>query len=122
VQLREEELVARKERVETGQVQIGKEIVSEQRTLEVPVTREEVTVERHRVEPRLATGAIGEGDETIRVPVHADQVSVEKRAVVTEEIGVDKRKVQDTKQVSGTVRREEARIERDGNVDPEKDR
>jgi uncharacterized protein (TIGR02271 family) len=54
--------------------------------------------------------------------VHADRVSVEKRAVVTEEIGVDKRKIHDTKQVSGTVRREEARIERDGNVDPKKDR
>jgi uncharacterized protein (TIGR02271 family) len=121
VQLREEELVARKERVETGQVQIGKEIVSEQRTLEVPVTREEVTVERRRVEPTPAEGAIGEGDETIRVPVHADEVSVEKRAVVTEEIGVGKRKVQDTQQVSGTVRREEARIEREGNIDPRKD-
>ena len=85
------------------------------------MTREEVTVERRRVEPTPVEGAIGEGDETIRVPVHADEVSVEKRAVVTEEIGVGKRKVQDTQQVSGTVRREEARIEREGNIDPRKD-
>ena len=52
LQLREEELVANKQRVETGQVQIGKEVVSEQRTLEVPVTREEVTIERHPVDRR----------------------------------------------------------------------
>jgi uncharacterized protein (TIGR02271 family) len=49
--------------------------------------------------------------------VHEEQVSVEKRAVVTEEIGIGKRKVQETEQVSGTVRREEARIEGEGDVD-----
>jgi uncharacterized protein (TIGR02271 family) len=122
LELREEELQARKETVETGKVRIGKEVVSEQRTLEVPVTREEVTIERHPVERRPAEGAIGEQDETIRVPVHEEQVSVEKRAVVTEEIGVGKRIVQETQEVSGTVRREEARIESEGDVDPKKDR
>ena len=122
LQLREEELQARKQTVETGNVRIGKDVVSEQKTLEVPVTREEVTVERHPVERRPAEGAIGEQEETIRVPVREDQVSVDKRAVVTEEIDVGKRRVQDTKQVSGTVRREEARIEGEGDVDLKQDR
>jgi len=117
LQLREEELQARKQTVETGRVRIGKEVVSEEKTLEVPVTREEVTVERHPVERRPAEGSIGEDSETIRIPVHEEQVSVEKRAVVTEEIGIGKRKVQETEQVSGTVRREEARIEGEGDVD-----
>jgi len=49
-------------------------------------------------------------------------LSVERRAVVTEEIHVGKRHVQDTQQVSGTVRREEARIEQDGDVDVDPDR
>ncbi|MCA1647612.1 MAG: YsnF/AvaK domain-containing protein [Chloroflexi bacterium] len=122
LELREEDLQARKQSVETGNVRIGKEVVSEQKTLEVPVTRENVTIERHPVERRPAEGTIGEQDESIRVPVHEEQVSVEKRAVVTEEIGVGKRTVQDTKQVTGTVRREEARIEGEGNVDPKQDR
>jgi uncharacterized protein (TIGR02271 family) len=117
LQLREEELQARKQTVETGRVRIGKEVVSEEKTLEVPVTREEVTVDRHPVERRPAEGSIGEDSETIRIPVHEEQVSVEKRAVVTEEIGIGKRKVQETEQVSGTVRREEARIEGEGDVD-----
>jgi uncharacterized protein (TIGR02271 family) len=119
LQLREEELRARKQTVETGKVRIGKEVVSEQKTLEVPVTREEVTVERHSVARRPAEGAIGDA-ETIRVPVHEEQVSVDKQAVVTEEINVGKRKVQETKEVSGTVRREEARIEGEGDVDLKK--
>ncbi len=116
VPLREEELQAHKQPVEKGRVEIGKEVVEEQKTLEVPVTREEVTVERHSVPRRASDTPIGEGDETIRVPVHEEQVEVTKRPVVTEEISVGKQQVQEKRQVSGTVRREEARIEGEGDV------
>ncbi len=116
VQLREEELHARKQTVQTGQVTLGKEVVSEQRTLEVPVTREEVFVERHPVEHRPSDRPIEERGETIEVPVREEQVSADKRAVVYEEVEVGKQEVQETQQVSGTVRREEARIDREGDV------
>jgi uncharacterized protein (TIGR02271 family) len=120
VELREEELQARKQPVEKGRVQVGKEVVEERQTMEVPVTREEVTVERRPVSREPSDTPIGQGGENIRVPVREEQVSVEKRPVVTEEISVGKQKVQDTKQVSGTVRREEARIEGTGEVDVER--
>jgi uncharacterized protein (TIGR02271 family) len=122
MRLREEELEARKRSVETGQVRIGKDVVEEQRTVDVPVTREEVFIERRPVERHAAdAGTIGDSNEVIRVPVHEEQVSVDKRAVVTEEISVGKRQVQDTEQVSGNVRREEARIQQDGDVNVEDD-
>lgn len=113
---REEELQARKEPVQTGEVQIGKEVVSEEKTIEVPRTHEEVTVERRPVERRPADRPIGEG-ETISVPVHEERVSVEKAPVVYEELEVGTRQAQETEQVSGEVRRDEARIEREGDVD-----
>jgi uncharacterized protein (TIGR02271 family) len=116
MQLREEELVATKQSVETGQVQLGKEVVSEQRTLEVPVTREEVTIERHPVDRRPTDHPMDDRGQTISVPVHEEQVELEKTAVVYEEVGARTRQVQDTQQVSGTVRREEARIEGEGGV------
>jgi len=116
IQLREEELVPRKETVETGQVQVGKDVVSVERTLEVPVTREEVTIERHPVDRRPSDRPIEEHASTVDVPVHAEQVELEKRAVVYEEIGVGKREVQSTQTVSDTVRREEARIGGDADV------
>jgi uncharacterized protein (TIGR02271 family) len=122
VQLREEELQPRKESVETGRVRVDKDVVEEQQTLDVPVTREEVTIERRPVDRQVADVGIGEDSETIRVPVREDQVSVDKRAVVTEEINVGRRQVQETQQVSGTVRREEARIEPEGDVDLKQDR
>jgi len=116
LQLREEELIARKQTVETGQVGIRTEVVSEQRTIEVPLTHEEVTIERRAVDRRPAEGIIDDRSRTIEVPVREEQVTLEKRAVVYEEVDVGKRAVQETQQVSGTVRREEAVIEREGDV------
>jgi uncharacterized protein (TIGR02271 family) len=103
-------------------VRIGKDVVEEQQTVQVPVTRKEAFIQRHPVDRRPADGGIGESDETICVPLHEEQVSVDKRAVVTEEINVGKRQIQETQQVTGTVRREEARIREDGDVDMEEKR
>ena len=118
VRLREEELQARKEPVQTGEARIGKEVVTEEKTMEVPVTREEVVVERRPVERKPSDRPIGEGEgETVEVPVREERVEVEKEPVVYEEVEVGKRPVRETEQVSGTVRREEARVEREGDVD-----
>jgi len=116
LRLREEELVARKQSVETGRVRLGKEIVSEERTLEVPVTREEVTIERRPIERRPSDKPIEEAGRTIEVPVRAERIEIEKQPVVYEEVGVRKNQVTQTERVSGTVRREEARINRAGDV------
>jgi uncharacterized protein (TIGR02271 family) len=122
LRLREEELQARKTSVETGRVQIGKDVVEEQRTLEVPVTREEVTIERRPVDRRPSDRPIDATEsESIRVPVREEQVDVEKKPVVYEEVGVGKRVTQDTQQVSDTVRREELRMDEDGDVEVRKE-
>ncbi len=122
VELREEELQAHKQAAQAGEVTLRKDVVTEQRTIDVPVTHEEVAVERHAVDRRPSDRPIGEGGETVRVPVREEQVSVEKRPVVTEEVEIGKRQVQETKQVSGTVRREEVRVEGQGDVEVDKRR
>ncbi len=116
IELREEELRADKERVSAGEVRVRKEVVSEERTLEVPVTREEVVIERRpAAKGRDAAGGIDE-DEEIRIPLTEEEVRVEKSPVVREEVTLKKRQVQGTEQVSDTVRREEAKIERTGDA------
>jgi len=116
VQLREEQLQVGKQPVQTGEVGLRKEVVSEQQTIDVPVTHEEVVVERRPGSGQPTDTPIGEG-ETYRVPVREEQVTVDKQPVVREEVSLGKRKVQDKQEVSDTVRREEARIEREGDVD-----
>jgi uncharacterized protein (TIGR02271 family) len=119
VQLRGELLRAVKERIQTGEIRLRKDVVTENQSINVPVTREEVIVERVSAE-EAGSGAginepIGEGKE-IRIPVTEERVSVIKDPVVTGEVRVQKRAVQDTQQVSDTVRREEVRVENEGNA------
>ena len=115
LRLREERLNVSKDRVQAGEVGLHKEVVSEQQTINVPVTHEEVIIERHAVtDGRVDNTPIGEG-ETIRVPVSEEQVNVSKNTVVTGEVAIGKRAVQETQQVTDTVRREEARIDQQGN-------
>jgi uncharacterized protein (TIGR02271 family) len=115
--LREEQLRASKQQVEAGAVTLHKDVITEQKTIEVPVTREEVYIERHAVTPHTpANGPITAETQDIRVPVIEERVTVEKTPVVREEITVGKRQVQETQVVSDTVRREEARLENTANA------
>jgi len=116
IQVREEELQAHKRPVEAGEVRVHKEVHTEHRTIDVPVQHEEVIIERRPAHGQVAAGDLREGEE-IRIPVREEQVDVSKHAVVTEEVEVGKRVVQDTKRVSGDVRKEEVHVEREGDVD-----
>jgi len=117
MQLHEEELHARKQPVETGEVHVRKEVKTEHKTIDVPVKREEVVVERHPVAGGVASSADIRPGEEIRIPVTEEQVRVEKTPVVKEEVRVGKRQVQETEHITGTVRKEEVRVERKGDVD-----
>ncbi|HKU49856.1 MAG TPA: YsnF/AvaK domain-containing protein [Nitrososphaera sp.] len=93
-------------RVSTDEATIRKTPVTETKTVEVPVTHEEVSIER-----RPASGA-GTADrpvdrETeIKVPVSSEEVEVTKEPYVKEEVSVKKVPVTETRTVSDTVRSE----------------
>lgn len=108
----EEELSATVRSQDAGSVRIEKDVVSEERTLEVPITEERIRVER-RVVDRAATSAdAGAFEETvIDVPLRTETVELHKRARVVEEVVVSKDAVQRTEQVRGTVRREQVTVD-----------
>jgi uncharacterized protein (TIGR02271 family) len=111
IQLKEEHLRADKERVNTGEVEVRKEVHTERKQISVPVEREEVVIERRPAGGR-ATGAMK--SEEIRIPVKEERVHVTKEPVVKEEVTVGKRKVRDTKTVGGDVKKEELVVEQKG--------
>jgi uncharacterized protein (TIGR02271 family) len=113
----EEELIATKRPVEEGQVTVSKDVTAEDRVLEVPVTEERVRVTRRAVdrEATAADDAFQEG--TIEVPVHGEDVDVQKRVRVAEEVDISKEQEQRTKRVAGTVRREQVHVEGDEDVE-----
>jgi len=112
VRLREERLDITKERVQVGEVQLHKEVVEEQRTVHVPIMREELYIERRPVIDGKFDGSPFTADEIIRIPIMEERIEVTKRPVVVEEVIVGKWKIQETKQVQDIIRKEEARIER----------
>lgn len=123
MRLHEEHLHAQKQPVKTGEVRVRKEVVTENQTLNVPVTREEVVIERHPVGSQTASRADIRPGEEIRIPVKEEKVNVTKETVAKEEVKVGKRQVQETEQVSGTVRKEQVRVEHEGKVNvSEKDK
>ncbi|MDQ2908078.1 MAG: YsnF/AvaK domain-containing protein [Candidatus Eremiobacteraeota bacterium] len=121
LQLREERLSVDKERLQSGEARVGKRVVSEQQSVDVPVFHEELYVERRPASGTAAreTTPIGEGEE-IRIPLTQERVDVNKRTVVREDVTVGKRRVEGTEHVDDTVRREELRVE-DTGIDPNAD-
>ncbi|MDQ3539468.1 MAG: DUF2382 domain-containing protein [Chloroflexota bacterium] len=111
VSLAEEELTATKRQVDLGAVEVTKNVVSEEQTLEVPVTEERVNVERRVVDRAVGTDDNVFEEGTIEVPISGEEVELRKEARVTEEVRIDKDQVQSTERVSGTVRHEEVQID-----------
>ena len=115
MKLREERLNVGKQTVQSGEVGLHKEVIEEQQNVDVPVNHEEVWVERRPYgEERPTDASVGQ-DETFRVPVREEQVVTNKQTVETGEVALGKRTVQDQQRVSDTVRREEARVDTNGN-------
>jgi uncharacterized protein (TIGR02271 family) len=116
LRLRKEELDIAKDRVQKGEVEISKEIIEEHKTVDVPVAREEVIIERRSLDNEASDTPISE-EETIRIPVSEERVNVGKHTVVTGEISAHKRSIEDIEHVDETLKREEARINRIGDPD-----
>jgi uncharacterized protein (TIGR02271 family) len=114
VPVREEELTATKREREIGEVRIEKDVIAEERTLEVPITEERVRVERRVVDRAAdASDATAFEEGVIEVPIRGEEVDVQKQVRVAEEIEIGKEAVQRTERVADTVRREEVRVTED---------
>lgn len=117
IPLVEEELSVEKHVRQTGEVLIHKEVVTEEKTITVPVMREVI-----RTETVPATGATTPTaaavfqEETIEIPIHKEEVEVTKRPVVREEVRVTKLAEEVPEAVAATVRRERAEISSEGEV------
>jgi len=84
-----------------------------QEQVTVPVTREEVHVERVPAGRGASDQEAGFAEQDVSVPAMEEEVVVSKRPVVREEVRISKRSRQEERPVSANVRREEVEIEED---------
>ncbi len=99
----------------TSEATITKEPVTETKTVEVPVTHEELTVERRPASGQTAATTTDRPVDTrteVKVPVSKEEVQVSKEPYVKEEVVVKKKPVTETRTVSDTVRSEEVRMDK----------
>jgi uncharacterized protein (TIGR02271 family) len=110
----EEELTAERHRAKTGDVAVRKHVTTEQKTVSVPVTREEVHVERVPADREARAGEADFERGEVRIPVHEEQVEVHKRPVVREEVRVGKTSETHEEQRTGKVRKEQVEVDERG--------
>lgn len=118
----EERLDVNKERVATGEARLRKYVVTDTETVEVPVEREEVRVERTPISEADAAnfnGTIGDNDTAeASVTLHEERVNVDKKTVPVEKVNLSKETIQDTETHTEELRKEQ--IDTDGITDVRK--
>jgi uncharacterized protein (TIGR02271 family) len=102
----------------TSEATITKEPVTETKTVEVPVTHEELTVERRPASGQTTTDRPVDTRTEVKVPVSKEEVQVSKEPYVKEEVVVKKEPVTETRTVSDTVRSEQVSMDK-SNVEEE---
>jgi uncharacterized protein (TIGR02271 family) len=116
----EERLNVGTETRESGRARLRKYVVTEQETVTVPVTREEVRIEREPITDANRGEALDGpaiSEEEHEVVLHEERPVVQKEAVPVERVRLGKETVTDQQQVTEEVRKEQIDTDGDGVTD-----
>jgi uncharacterized protein (TIGR02271 family) len=118
VPLTEEKLDVSK-RASTREATVTKEPVKETKTVEVPVTHEEISVERRPASGSTAAEKPVQSRTETKVPLKKEEVEVTKQPYVKEEVAVKKKPVTETRTVSDEVTSEKVKVKGAGGEEEE---
>jgi uncharacterized protein (TIGR02271 family) len=110
----EEHVHVDKQLVEKGVVRVSKRVYQENVDVDVPLIHEEHDVNRVPVNQYVDTPpAVRYEGETMIIPVLREEVIVQKRLVLVEELHITKKLVQTQSHQQVTLRKEEVVVDRD---------
>jgi uncharacterized protein (TIGR02271 family) len=89
------------------QATITKKPVTETKTVEVPLTREEVSIERRPASGQTEAQSPIQSEEEITIPLKREEAQVSKKPYVKEEAVIKKKAFRDTKEITEDVTSEE---------------
>ncbi|AKU15687.1 DUF2382 domain-containing protein [Luteipulveratus mongoliensis] len=110
----EEQLHVATERREAGRVRLRKSVITEDQTVTVPLTREEVSLERFTIETPEVVEGDPFGDDVREFVLYEEVPVISKRAVAVERVGLRKNTVQENRQVTDKIRKEQIDLDGDG--------
>jgi uncharacterized protein (TIGR02271 family) len=115
----EEQLRVGTEKVEAGRARLRKYVVTEKQTVQVPVSREEVRIEREPVTDANRGDALSGAqitEEEHEVVLHEERPVVTTEAVPVERVRLGTETITDQETVSGEVRKEQIELDNDTTV------
>ena len=92
---------------EENQATITKKPVKETKTVEVPLTREEISIERRSPSGQTEAQSPIQSEEEIKIPLKREEAHVSKKPYVKEEVIVKKKAVTDNKEIREDITSEE---------------
>lgn len=110
----EEQLQVGTEQVETGRARLHKYVVTEEQTMQVPVTREEVRIEREPITYANRDAALTGPDiaeQEHEVVLHEERPVVQTEAVPVERVRLGTESVTEQQAVTGQVRKEQIEVD-----------
>jgi uncharacterized protein (TIGR02271 family) len=113
LQLRKEQLEISKELVQTADVISHKEIITEEKTITVPVAREELVIERKDMKN---SNSDEEYTEIMRIPLTEEQLDVSKHTVKLEDVSIYTNQYEETEHIEEALKKEIGNIETSGNI------
>ena len=107
-----------KRKEEVGRARLRKHVVTEQQTVTVPVSHEEVRIEREPITDANrgdATDGPAISEEEHAVVLHAERPVVEKETVAVERVRMDTETVSGKESVTDSVAKEQIEVDDAGN-------
>ncbi|RXJ03074.1 YsnF/AvaK domain-containing protein [Anaerobacillus alkaliphilus] len=104
LELKEEQLDIKKERVKIGEVKIRKEVVEDLKTITVPIKREEMVIEAG-------------SEEEFRIPLKEEEIEISKHPVQLADVSVTKKQIEHIEEITKKLKKEVPSVEVKGDVD-----
>lgn len=113
LELHKEEFQVSKKIVETAKVNVYKKTYTVERQILVPVTHEELIIEKKILSPQNTTDT---KVETIRIPLSEERIEVTKHPIILEDVEIYKKKIEEHIQFNDILKEEKLHIDTVGDI------
>ncbi|MGI8386193.1 YsnF/AvaK domain-containing protein [Robertmurraya sp. P23] len=107
LELHKEELQVNKKIIDTATVNVYKKTYTVEKQILVPVTYEELIIEKKVPNEKV---------ETISIPLSEERIEITKHPIIIEDVEIYKEKIEEYIQISETVKEENIQIDTVGDV------
>ena len=107
IPLKQEYLDIMRNKISIGDVKIHKEVITEEKTITIPLTREDVVIESRKTDGNHNI----KNPKTIRIPVCEEKLKITKIPVPLNDVSIFKQDIKETKHIHIALKKEIVQVE-----------